>query len=401
MAKILFMCHSITITHVIRPLLIAKEMKKRGHQVFFGLTNEKYVGFLEKEEIPYFLLHEIGGEKAWEIVKNLRYDESEIQKELEKNLNSDLELFDKIEPDLVVNDMRWTVKMACYLKSIPYVSVANAYFTGKLASKHRFPEILFMSKVIPGFLQKLVFPAFYNILGKKMGEPMRKIAEKNNIPGINSVFDSLISNKLNLIADIPEFFPCKNLKNSDYYVGPFLWEPDLETPEWYDKISNAVYFTIGTSGSFNNFEVIVKKLSSKYDLIVSTGTDKSFPDLEKYAYIEKFLPALKILDKISLVVSHGGNGTIYQALSKGVPVIGMPSFFDQEWNSDRLEKLGLGKKISIRNFKTDNLIKAIEQINSSDKIKSNCKKFSKIISKYKSPEISANLIEGLIKNGRD
>jgi UDP:flavonoid glycosyltransferase YjiC (YdhE family) len=52
-----------------------------------------------------------------------------------------------------------------------------------------------------------------------------------------------------------------------------------------------------------------------------------------------------IESKISLYISHGGNGSIYQAMSQPVPLIVIPAFFEQEWNAHRVKKLNLGQVI--------------------------------------------------------
>ena len=43
-----------------------------------------------------------------------------------------------------------------------------------------------------------------------------------------------------------------------------------------------------------------------------------------------------------VVVCHAGNGTIYQALSQGKPIVGVPEFHDQEFNMQRVETFGVG-----------------------------------------------------------
>jgi len=63
-----------------------------------------------------------------------------------------------------------------------------------------------------------------------------------------------------------------------------------------------------------------------------------------------------------LVVSHGGNGTIYQALSGGKPVIGIPFHIDQEINLQRVESLGTGIKIPLRHYGKKTLTRAVAQV---------------------------------------
>ena len=55
---------------------------------------------------------------------------------------------------------------------------------------------------------------------------------------------------------------------------------------------------------------------------------------------------MAVLNHVDLMICHGGNGTIYQALAQGVPILGLTSIFEQEWNMNRVEELGLGEYLS-------------------------------------------------------
>ena len=63
-----------------------------------------------------------------------------------------------------------------------------------------------------------------------------------------------------------------------------------------------------------------------------------------------------------VVVCHGGNGTIYQALSNGAPVIGLPEFHDQEFNMQRVEALGLGVKVGVRDSTAAGVARAVQKV---------------------------------------
>jgi UDP:flavonoid glycosyltransferase YjiC (YdhE family) len=63
-----------------------------------------------------------------------------------------------------------------------------------------------------------------------------------------------------------------------------------------------------------------------------------------------------------VVVSHGGNGTVYQALSRGVPIIGFPTIFDQEINMRRVGALGVGVGASRTRYTGASLESAVRRI---------------------------------------
>ncbi len=393
------MPHAVTIAHLIRPLLAAGELKKRGHEVFFGLTNLKFSHLLDKEGIPFKQISGIDSEKAIEIVRNYRYNIKEVVSQLNQDLGSDLKLIEEFNPHLVVNDMRFTVKMACRLKKIPYAIILNAYYTGKLASMHSFPEKIPLSKITPRFIQRRCFGLTWKAMDYLLGTAMRILARKRGIPGINNVTQSIISPSLNLISDLPEFFPCRNLTKNFIYAGPFLWEPDMPLPDWFlrlDESKPVIYFTLGTSGTTGHLAQIIRRIIRRgFQAVVTTGGARFEEELGEGAFIADFLPALKILDKVSLVICHGGNGSIYQALSKGIPVIGLPTFYDQEWNTERLQDLRLGRKASPADSTGAKVIEAVEELIVSREVKENCRRFKELIAGYDAPRTCAGLLEGL------
>ena len=76
----------------------------------------------------------------------------------------------------------------------------------------------------------------------------------------------------------------------------------------------------------------------------------------------RLAPALALIEKSDLVICHGGNGTIYQALSKGVPVLGIPTFHDQDFNMQRVEDLGVGAALYPRSLTPQTLRETAERL---------------------------------------
>jgi len=98
--------------------------------------------------------------------------------------------------------------------------------------------------------------------------------------------------------------------------------------------------TVGSSGNMDRMAFLNDPAFMKYKIVI-TGDSQS--ELKGPNIIKRnFINHLSILPKINIVICHGGNGTIYQALSFGVPILCIPNNFKNEWNADRIEELGLG-----------------------------------------------------------
>ncbi|RMF59679.1 MAG: hypothetical protein D6748_05885, partial [Calditrichaeota bacterium] len=62
-----------------------------------------------------------------------------------------------------------------------------------------------------------------------------------------------------------------------------------------------------------------------------------------HIFHQPFLNIPAVIDRVDVVLTHGGNGSIYQALAGGVPVLCRPVIFEQEWNVRRVVELGVGE----------------------------------------------------------
>ena len=85
----------------------------------------------------------------------------------------------------------------------------------------------------------------------------------------------------------------------------------------------------------------IKKHYAKYNIVAVGKVDNSLNEthIKKAPYVN-FSELLPVVD---LVICHGGNGTIYNALKHKIPVLSGPSHPEQYWNARRIQKLGFGE----------------------------------------------------------
>jgi len=103
--------------------------------------------------------------------------------------------------------------------------------------------------------------------------------------------------------------------------------------------------------------------------------------------VTDWAPGSSIMKKANVVICHGGNGTIYQAMSQGVPMI-----HDQAFNMQRVEDLGIGIELSELKFQPSHLSCAVERILNERSFKENSLRYKEILEKYDGPRTAAQLI---------
>ncbi|MFF2008523.1 glycosyltransferase [Streptomyces sp. NPDC058195] len=84
-------------------------------------------------------------------------------------------------------------------------------------------------------------------------------------------------------------------------------------------------------------------------VLLTTGHHLDPADLgpqPPHVHVESWVPQEDVLRHASLVVCHGGSGTVYGALAAGVPLVCVPLFADQPENARLVAGSGAGKAVT-------------------------------------------------------
>ena len=111
-----------------------------------------------------------------------------------------------------------------------------------------------------------------------------------------------------------------------------------------------LYVTLGTIFNVESGDLFKRLLDGLRDLpvdIVATVGPQIDPaelgSQPANIRVERFIEHWELLPHAALVVSHGGSGTVFGALSHGVPLLLLPIGADQPFNADRCEALGVAQ----------------------------------------------------------
>ena len=84
---------------------------------------------------------------------------------------------------------------------------------------------------------------------------------------------------------------------------------------------------------------------SPHRFVVSKGPQHELLELADNMWGAEFLPQASILPQVDLVVTHGGNNTTTECFYFGKPMVVLPVFWDQYDNAQRVDELGLGRRL--------------------------------------------------------
>jgi UDP:flavonoid glycosyltransferase YjiC (YdhE family) len=124
-----------------------------------------------------------------------------------------------------------------------------------------------------------------------------------------------------------------------------------------------IYLSLGSLGSADVelMQRLVDVLAkTKHRVIVSKGPLAEQIRLHDNQAGEGFLPQPAILPMVDLVITHGGNNTVTEAFHHGKPMIVLPLFWDQVDNAQRVDEVGLGRRLSTYGFRDKELTGAID-----------------------------------------
>ena len=395
--KILVMPDGNWLSHTSRPFEISKVLRDMGHEILFA-GDGKYMKLPRDEGFPVLSVKTIDPECVLACSRNGRanwYDYNLIK----TSVTEELKLFDQVKPDLVLTDFRLPLSTSCELVKIPLAVTLNASWTNYNSIKVKAPEHLGITKTFGKTLTNLFIPWIKNFILTFDSRPFNIFRREKGLTPRKNIWD-IWRGDLNLIVDIPEYGPTEELPKNFHYIGPIIWEPEIKSPDWLEELDYGkptLYFTMGSTGHTRFFEQAIEIFGdTDYQCIMTTAGMADLYNIPGNFYVVDYAPGSKIMEMSDLVVCQGGNGTIYQAMSQGVPIIGIPTMHDQEWNLDRVESLGIGIHLSELKFKPSDLSKAVEKIISDKSYKENSLQYKNILKEYNGPGKGAQLIDAYL-----
>jgi MGT family glycosyltransferase len=400
MARILLATEGSWISHVSRVLLVGMALARAGHSVEFACSG-RHTGLIDQAG---FRRYEMFTKPPDFGLAHARRRGSSYDREIvSKYVEAELACFDAVRPDLVLGDFRLTLGLSAEARKIPFVAVLNGYWTHYYAAAHTAPESLALVSLVGTKLASRFFRPLRNRFLKAAEHPFNEQRVKLGLHRKGDLFEEMASDTLNLIVDLPAFTPLKDAPERFRFVGPIVWEPEVPLPEWFPHLERdrpILYVTLGSTGNAGVLAQVVDQYrDTEYQVVVS-GLAALPGRASPNVFVAPLLPGLRILEVADVIVCHGGNGTIYQALSKGVPVIGIPTMHDQWFNMERVEALQAGVMLSEKRFSAPALRRAVERVLTDPVIRDGAAALQGAIAATDAPSTAARLIDDLLRTGR-
>lgn len=356
--RILFVGEGGSLAHIVRPLVLAQLLDPNRFEIHFACALW-YKWLLDHSGFTYhplptmtrddFRLHLSAGKPLYD------------RKTLEEYVPAELDLFKKIEPDLVIGDFRISLGISTQIVKLPFAAIANAFWSPNAIGKKLVPDLDFV-KIIGRPLAQFIFNFAYPIAAKYIhSHGFNAVRKAYGLRPFESLEEIYTFGEWVLYTDIPSLAPTKSMGEHEQYMGPILDMPQIEQPSWWKQWPTdkpIVYVGLGSTGNISLMENIVEALGQmNVTVLLATAQRVNFEKWPKNFFIAPYISGLEASQQAQLVLYNGGSGSVYQALSAGCPVLGFPTNMDQFLCMALIETKGAGKRI-IGNEATIDKIKA-------------------------------------------
>lgn len=331
------------LAHYLRCLKLASYLSYHFEIQF--LFSERSASFISNDGYPTFTCASFDADKVQEAAR--KFDFSWLnEQDVEQVYLDQVRIINELKPAAVLADTVPTLKMAAEKTNTTYITLMNGYMTTYYACVRKMPASHPLYKYLKTLPSSITLPFIKmgeQLAFKKIHEPFKRIRERYNLSE-KQTYQQETEGDVNLICDLPEMHPQKSLPSNYHLIPPLFYDPKNNSAEivhQLDKNKKTLFVSMGSTGDWSNVSFLNDPFFNKYNIV--TAGDRLNTVSAPNVIAASFVNIHHVFPYTDLVLCHGGNGTIYQALSYGLPVLCKTTHFEQEWNMEALEKLKLGK----------------------------------------------------------
>ena len=341
--RILFVVENTTLSQVVRLLVLARSLDQQEYEVHFASSAFNPTIFRRTDFHRWQLFTMDKKTFLSSAEKGVSFY---TEKLLRQYVGAEIQVIQSVKPEIIIGDARFSLAVSAPVCNVPYAPLINAYWS-PFAVRDSFPMPdhpivqLLGEKIATRYFPKAL-PAVFD----RFAQPLNRIRQQFELPPVGSLLEMLTWGNYTLYPDPIEFIPFKYTPDTHMFLGPILWSPDIEPPAWWNDIDLSrplIYVNMGSSGNVKLLPAIFEGLRDlSVTVIAATAGRLDTKIHQKHVYKCEFVPGDSVAQRSALVICSGGASTAYQALHEGVPVLGIPTNFDQYLSMTAIERASCG-----------------------------------------------------------
>lgn len=330
-----------TLSHVAKCLALREVLVARGHQVLLAVSAGR-ARFLDRMGVGgYEMLPDIQEADAGPSPSFAWFRPARV----EACIRAEVELLRRLRPDRVLGVFRFTGPLSAALTRVRYDSLICGCMTPACL------DVLGFASDEVGAEQQAAALSFFRQAGAHRIRPLLLSL------GLSAVDDlwQLLTGERTFLWDFPAFQPL-DARPGYQHVGPVRWSgwPQAKVePTLLDSLKLPIAFVAFGTGAIpaTHLQQVVETLrQAGYSVALALGGQERPQALEdrhspSHLAMFDFLPAETILDRASLVVCHGGQGLVFEAMRHALPIVVIPFQPEQAQNGLCVERMGCGFRL--------------------------------------------------------
>jgi rhamnosyltransferase subunit B len=245
------------------------------------------------------------------------------------------------------------------------------------------------------------------VIDRAIKRPINEFRASLGLAPIDRVMHRWMHSSQLVIGFFPDWFakPQPDWPSNTHLVGFPLWDTGSSRgwPEgaqaFVDDGEPPVVFTPGSAaatmhGFFSESVAAIRQLGVRA-MLVTNFPEQVPADLPPRTRVFGYVPFSELLHRASLLVYHGGIGTLAQTIKAGIPHVVVPNGHDQFDNGWRIEQLALGRSIPQTSYRAATVVPAIRTLLEDAGMRARCDAFAQKVDGQASVTRACELIEGL------
>lgn len=214
---------------------------------------------------------------------------------------------------------------------------------------------------------------------------------------------------LYLVPSTREFdYQRTDLPPSVHYVGPCLWNKPANQapPDWLAQLPKDQPLVYVSEGTVPGGEPVVLRAAAiglaglPVQVVMTTGASRDPSELglgevAPNIRIERYVPLADLMPRTDLVVTTGGSGTVLAALKEAIPLLIIPTAWDQPENAWRVQDSGAGLRLAWDKCTAESLRAAVQRLLGKASFRENARRLADDIAGHGGPAKAAELLEAI------
>lgn len=285
---------------------------------------------------------------------------------------------DDFAPDLVITDHQlFAGAIAATQKNIPYATSVTAPAAIKVMNE--------LPKVHEWEQNQIV------ALQRELGVPGRECLDCSVL--------------LTLVFTSKAFFGDMELPEHFKFIGPVMHNRPVQANFDWERFHEAVdrpkiLVSIGTTFDHAHkqafFDKVVEALADEEITVVLVSDPALLTTIPDNFIVQQQVPQLELLPHLQAVVCHGGNNTVCESLSFGLPLVVIPIAYDQSHMAGRVVRVGAGLRLNFNRFKAEHLKASVKEILHYETYAEGAKQIQASFREAGGAEQAVRMLEGLL-----